>query len=132
MVGSSRLVACACMIAILVSVGCNKSSSKRGGPSNIAPQIATPVGPGLVTGIDPAYSSTVILGNSLAFQILASDGDSGDTLVLSGSVLGGSLSSAQAGFNETFPLSAMGISPETLSFSGTAATVGNIPDRDRT
>ncbi|MCZ6689203.1 MAG: kelch repeat-containing protein [Planctomycetota bacterium] len=126
MVRYSRLAACVCMFAIFVSVGCNKSSGNHGGPSNISPQIASPTGPGTVMGTDPAYSTSVILGDSLAFQIMGTDGNGADNLVLSGGVLGGSLSAAQAGFNETFPLIVTGLSPQTLLFTGTAATVGNI------
>ncbi|MCZ6690952.1 MAG: hypothetical protein O7H41_15285 [Planctomycetota bacterium] len=93
---------------------------------NSVPQIASPSGPGLVMGASPTYTSTITIGGSIAFDVTATDANLTDTLTFTASVTGGSLSGAQAGINEMFPSTTMGSSPQTLSFTGTAAMSGTI------
>ena len=93
---------------------------------NTSPQISTPTGPGVVTGSDPSYTTTINLGDAIGFSVTATDADAGETLTLGATVTGGSLTPAQAGINEAFPASTAGLSPRTLVFTGTAAMPGDI------
>ena len=93
---------------------------------NGAPQIAAPAGPGTVTGADPAFSSVVAVGDPLDFQVTATDGDVANNLTFVGTEIGGSLSALAAGFVQTFPITATGLSPQMLDGTGIAASVGDI------
>ena len=93
---------------------------------NAAPLIGAPSGPGVVAGSYPTYTSTVTLGGSLVFDVVASDTDASDTLTFTATVTGGTLTPAQAGFVEIFPSVSSGPSPRTLSFTGTSAMLGDI------
>ena len=80
-----------------------------------------------IGGTYPAYTGSVFIGDSLYVEFTADDPNPGDTLSFTISVTGGSLSAAQAGFNETFPyMPTGGSSPHMVNLSGTAATAGDI------
>ena len=90
------------------------------------PLIGAPSGPGFVQGADPVYWTTVAIGDSLNFTVIASDSCPINVLSFTADVTGGTLTSAQAGFTQTFPVVVLGFSPQTLSFAGTAAMIGDI------
>ncbi|MCZ6688149.1 MAG: right-handed parallel beta-helix repeat-containing protein [Planctomycetota bacterium] len=93
---------------------------------NTPPQISTPSGPGILAGADPSYTTTINIGDAIGFSVTATDADVTDTLTFMATVTGGTLTSAQAGFVEMFPSSGVGASPQSLTFTGTAATAGDI------
>ncbi|MCZ6692137.1 MAG: cell wall anchor protein [Planctomycetota bacterium] len=101
------------------------SSGGKTGSQNVAPAITAPTGPGIVWGIDPTYTTVINPGDSLDFSVIATDADAANTLTFTASVTGGSLTEAQTGFT-SFPSMTTGASPQSLSFAGTAAQVGNI------
>ena len=90
------------------------------------PAIGAPTGPGTVVGTKPDYSTVVQVGDSLAFDVTATDGGAATTLTLSVTVNGGTLDAASAGFTTPLPGPTNGNSPQTLSFTGTAAHGGSI------
>ncbi|MCZ6692101.1 MAG: hypothetical protein O7H41_21150 [Planctomycetota bacterium] len=94
---------------------------------NASPQIGRPTGPGTVGGSNPTYTSTVPLGGSLFFDVVATDADLTDTLTFTASLAPGSpLDEVQAGFNEMLPLQMTGMGSVALTFTGTAAMLGSI------
>lgn len=95
-------------------------------PVNNAPTLGAPTGPGTVAGTAPNHTASVQVGQSLACSITATDPDAANTLTVTATVTGGTLSAAQAGFSTAFPASAVGSSPRTLTLAGTAANAGTI------
>ena len=63
-------------------------------------------------------------GDAAAFQVTATDADASDTLTLSATVIGGSITPAQAGI--TIPAQVSGNSPVALQITGTIAAAGTI------
>ena len=96
------------------------------GVINNDPAVGMPTGPGTVTGSYPSYSTSISSGTSLAFDVEATDPDSGDTLTVTATVSGGTLNAAQAGFSTTFPHQVSGNPPQTISCAGSAVTAGTI------
>ena len=80
----------------------------------------------MIAGSYPTYTALVKFGDPLDFALQASDANAGDTLNFIVSPTGGSLTPLQAGFNEVFPMLTVGLSPQTLAFSGTAASIGDL------
>ena len=95
-------------------------------PANNPPVLGTPTGPGTVGGSSPSFTATVAVGAGLGFSVTATDPDAGNTLTVTATVTGGTLTAAQAGFTGSFPQSAVGASPRTLTLAGTAAAAGTI------
>lgn len=80
-----------------------------------------------IAGTDPAFTGYLYVGESLGINFTADDANVGDTLNFTISVTGGSLTGAQAGFNESFPYTPTGgQTPQTASLTGTAANAGTI------
>ncbi|MBX3460474.1 MAG: hypothetical protein KF696_11015 [Planctomycetes bacterium] len=78
-------------------------------------------------GSDPAFTGTLLVGQSLNVSFTATDSDTGDTLTVTATRTGGSLATpAAAGFTGTFPATAVGTTPRTLNLTGTAAAAGTI------
>ncbi|MBZ0137652.1 MAG: integrin alpha [Planctomycetes bacterium] len=101
-----------------------------GGGGNSAPVLNSPdasTGDTRVVGVGSSYAGNIHPGDSLALSFQATDADAGDTLTTTISVTGGSLTAAQAGFNESFPYSPGGaVSTHTIILTGTAAMRGKI------
>lgn len=95
-------------------------------PVNNPPSLGTPTGPGTVGGTAPSHTTSIQVGQSLACAITATDPDAANTLTVTATVTGGSLTASQAGFSTTFPATASGGSPRTLNLAGTAANAGTI------
>lgn len=95
-------------------------------PVNNQPAVGQPSGPGTVGGTAPSHTTSVQVGASLACSVTATDPDSANTLTLTATVTGGTLTAAQAGFSTALPASAVGGSPRTLNLAGTAANAGTI------
>lgn len=80
-----------------------------------------------IGGAYPAYTGSVFIGDLLDVNFIADDPNPADTLNFTITVTGGTLTAAQAGFNETFPFTpAGGVAPHTASLTGTAAAAGTI------
>lgn len=95
-------------------------------PANNPPVLGSPTGPGTVGGSDPSFTASVAVGASLAFSVTATDADASNSLTLSATVSGGTLTAANAGFTTSFPATVTGASPRTLNLAGTAAMAGSI------
>ncbi|MBK9974778.1 MAG: hypothetical protein IPP14_08395 [Planctomycetes bacterium] len=95
-------------------------------PANNPPALGAPTGPGAAGGASPSFTASLQVGASLAFSITATDPDAGNSLTVSASISGGSLTAVQAGFSTSFPASVVGTTPRTLSIAGTAANAGTI------
>ena len=62
----------------------------------------------VISGSQPAFTGVINTGADLALIFAAEDGNGADLLNATVSVTGGTLTAAQAGFNETFPYSPTG------------------------
>jgi hypothetical protein len=86
-----------------------------------------PVPGATLGGADPAYTADLFVGDSLAVVFEATDNIPTQVLTTTITVTGGTLTAAQAGFNETLPYApAGGVSPHTVYLSGVAAMEGTI------
>lgn len=99
--------------------------------AQVAPVLAQPdvsVGDIVLGGADPAFTGTILIGEDLAVDFDATDGDAGDTLTTDIDVTGGTLTGGQAGFNEVFPFAPAGSTggAHSVSLTGTAAMAGTI------
>ncbi|MCB9934447.1 MAG: hypothetical protein H6840_02050 [Planctomycetes bacterium] len=97
--------------------------------ANVSPVLAAPSGTvGIsVGGSDPTFTGTATVGGNLAITFDATDANGSDTLTTTVTVTGGTLTGAQAGFNESFPFAPAGsTSPHSVSLTGTAANAGTI------
>lgn len=80
-----------------------------------------------IGGAYPAYTGQVFIGDPLDVTFTADDPNLSDTLNFTVTVTGGTLTAAQAGFNETFPFTPTGgTSPHTATVTGTASAIGTI------
>ncbi|MCA8912944.1 MAG: choice-of-anchor D domain-containing protein [Planctomycetes bacterium] len=84
-----------------------------------------------VGGTSPNFTGLCYVGDNLDITFPATDVNITDTLTTTVTVSGGTLTAAQAGFNQTFTGGvysdpAPGNSPHNLTLDGTAATVGTI------
>ncbi|MCB9934609.1 MAG: choice-of-anchor D domain-containing protein [Planctomycetes bacterium] len=78
-------------------------------------------------GADPAWTGSLQVGDALDVTFTATDSNPAQTLNFTITVTGGTLTGAQAGFNESFPYTpAGGTTPHSASLTGTAAMVGTI------
>lgn len=119
----ARLAMAGAAVAMVVAgnLGCIRQPAYVDGP-----QLAAPTGPGSPTANGNNFTAAVAIGGSLDFSASATDPNAGDTLTITATITGGSLTAAQAGFVTAFPASIAGTSPQTLDFSGTAAMIGSI------
>ena len=103
------------------------SCGDGGGTDNSAPVLLAPnasTGDMVISGSQPAFTGVINTGADLALIFAAEDGNGADLLNATVSVTGGTLTAAQAGFNETFPYSlTAGVSPHILTLTGVAGTV---------
>lgn len=98
---------------------------------NSAPVLGTPTWPSVaVGGADPNFTATILTGQNLNVTFPATDLNGGDTLTITVTVTGGSLTAAAAGFTgfagATFNDPAPGTSPHSVTLAGSAASAGTI------
>ncbi|MGE3855030.1 MAG: hypothetical protein AB7K09_25085, partial [Planctomycetota bacterium] len=94
--------------------------------ANTPPAVVLNV-PGQTGGPYPDYTRTISLGHSLGSSIQISDSDCDVSVTME--VIGGSITAAAAGLNESFPISFAGTSPQVIALSGVAATTGTVDFR---
>ncbi len=116
------------------NTGADWTLSATGGTSvnvvNTGLSLPFPSGSGFMQlgGTDPNLTGDLVVGDDLEVTFSATDVDPGNTLTFTITVGGSStLTGVQAGFNETFPYSPTGgLSPQSATLTGTAATIGTI------
>lgn len=84
-----------------------------------------------ITGAAPTFTGTCFVSDDLELNFDVDDANILETMTFTVTVTGGSLTAAQAGFNETFTTGvyndpAPGIAPHALQLTGTAAIAGTI------
>ncbi|MCF6227706.1 MAG: hypothetical protein L3J82_03435 [Planctomycetes bacterium] len=98
---------------------------------NAAPVLADPAngtsGQIVHGGTDPTFTGTATVGDNLALDFVATDGDAADSMTITATVTSGTLTGTTAGFGTDGPFtSTPGVSPNTLNLTGTAALAGTI------
>ncbi|MCA8913216.1 MAG: lamin tail domain-containing protein [Planctomycetes bacterium] len=85
-----------------------------------------------ISGTSPSFTATVELGGNLNFNVGATDVNTGDTLTFTVNATGGSLTPAQAGFDQAFTAGVYNdpnpnqAAPHSIDMTGIAQAIGNI------
>jgi len=88
---------------------------------NDSPLWGIPTGPGTITGSYPTWTASLLPGQSLDFTATVTDANTGDTLAVQVSRIGGSLETWEAGFTPVFPVTQSGTTPQVVTFNGDTA-----------